>query len=214
MQMLRDDAEHVKIRLIEWLLQHDSAFEKRQKVIGVEVPFSPNRRKADVLVIGRDLHAFEIKGTRDRLDRLSSQLADYHRAFDRVTLVTTPNHLVRVRRKLKPSTGLLLILDADVLVVRKALRRSRLDKDSLLMFLRKREMANLLTMHGCRERSTDEVRRIAMRSLKLKQIRLAAIRRLRAQYGRLFDLFMKDKGTTIHVDDLWSLTGRVADHML
>lgn len=50
------------------------------------------RRRADLLVIGKALWAFEIKSAADRLDRLEGQVEAYLRRFDKVTVVVDAVH--------------------------------------------------------------------------------------------------------------------------
>ena len=58
--------------------------------------FRVNSSKADFLVVGRDLHAFEIKSDVDNLDRLETQLRDYQAIAPRVSLVAPPRLAARV----------------------------------------------------------------------------------------------------------------------
>jgi len=68
--MLETDAEHLKSYLIQWLLDGNLGFDKKTNAIGTEVLFSVNKRKADLVIVGSELHAFEIKGDRDTLKKL------------------------------------------------------------------------------------------------------------------------------------------------
>jgi hypothetical protein len=49
--------------------------------------FGCNAARIDIAVVNGALHGFEIKSDRDSLDRLSTQVAEYGRVFDFVTLV-------------------------------------------------------------------------------------------------------------------------------
>ena len=209
--MPQNTAEHLKSRFIEWLLQGNLGFHSSNEVIGVEVSFSPNKRKADLVIIGEDLHAFEIKGDHDNLRKLKSQISDYNKTFDRVSVVTSACHLTKVKRTVSRYTGLILVKGDDFEILRRAKLRRRLNKQSLLMFLPKADVASLLGLSKLDDYSTDQVRFIAQRKLPLCKIRLASLALLRGRYGKLFNLFMADKGETTHIDDLLSLTGRIKD---
>jgi hypothetical protein len=79
------------------------------------------------------------------------------------------------------------------------------------MFLPKADVASLLRLNKLDNYSTDRVRLLAQRRLPLCKIRRASLSVLRNRYGKLFRLFLADKGEIIHIDDLLSLTGRVKD---
>ncbi len=211
MQMPKSDAEHLKIYLIQWLLSGNLDFNKRNSAIGTEVLFSVNKRKADLVTINSETHAFEIKGNRDTLKKLKSQLADYHKTFDKVSIVTTPKHLSEAKKKITNYTGLISFEEKTFKVIRKAKLRKRLDKYSLLMFLKKGEIARLLKLSNINNYSTDQVRYLAHQKLNLSEIRQASLMVTRTRYKKLFNLFLKDKGKEMHIDDLISLSGNVKD---
>ena len=54
---------------------------------------------ADVVTVHRGAHCYEIKGATDSLQRITAQGAFYDQAFQRITLVTTPNHLSHATRR-------------------------------------------------------------------------------------------------------------------
>lgn len=209
--MPQNTAEHLKSRFIEWLLQGNLGFHSSNEVIGVEVSFSPNKRKADLVIIGKELHAFEIKGDHDNLRKLKSQISDYNKTFDRVSIVTSASHLVKIKNTVSRYTGLILVKGGGFEVLRKPKLRRRLNKQFLLMFLPKGDVASLLGLSKLDDYSTDQVRFMAQKKLSLCKIHLASLALLRDRYGKLFNLFMADRGEIIHIDDLLSLTGRVKD---
>lgn len=49
--------------------------------------------RADLVVIGEDLHAFEIKSDADSLKRLPRQVSGFSSLFDRCSVVVAPRHL-------------------------------------------------------------------------------------------------------------------------
>jgi hypothetical protein len=208
--MAKNTAEHLKARFIEWLLKGNLSFDTTKDAIGVEVSFSANKRKADLVVMGKELHAFEIKGDQDNLRKLKNQISDYNKTFDRVSIVTSIRHLVKIRKLVSRYTGLITVKDNNFKVIRKTKLRRRLNKQSLLMFFPKTEVASLLGLSKLDKYSTDKVRFMAQK-LSLRKIRRASLALLKKRYGKLFGLFMSDKGDIIHIDDLLSLTGKVKD---
>jgi hypothetical protein len=77
------------------------------------------------------------------------------------------------------------------------------------MFLPKANVASLLGLIKLDSYSTDQVRFMAQRKLPLCKIHRASSVLLKERYGKLFKLFLADRGEIIHTDDLLSLTGRV-----
>ena len=203
------DAEYIKTRVIKWLLDSRLTFDIKQDAIGAEVLFSANRRRVDLLILSQEFHALEIKGDYDDPRKLEGQLDDYHKTFDKVSVITTTKHLNRIYKIIKPYTGLILLDRDSFKVKRHAKLRKRLDKYSLLMFLRKNELKALSKIKNNVNLSTDEIRRLIVVRLTVNEIRDVAYSSLRSRYYELFRLFMKDTGGNIIWDELKGLCGRI-----
>jgi len=203
------DAEYIKTKVIKWLLDGNLSFDASRDAIGAEVLFSANRRSADLLILSQEFHALEIKGYYDDQRKLEGQLDDYHKTFDKVSVITTPKHLNRILKMVKPYTGLILFDKENLKVERLAKQRKRLDKYSLLMFLQKNELKRLSKTKNSNNLSTDEIRRLIVSRLTIGEIRQAAYSSLRNRYYELFRLFMKDTGGNIIWDELKGLCGRI-----
>ncbi len=203
------DAEYIKTRVIKWLLDGNMAFDDSRDAIGAEVLFSANRRSADLLILSQEFHALEIKGYFDNPGKLKEQLDDYHKTFDKVSVITTSKHLNRILKIVKPYTGLILFDKENLKVKRLAKQRKRLDKYSLLMFLQKNELKRLSKTKNSNNLSTGEIRRLIVSRLTIGEIRQAAYSSLRKRYYELFRLFMKDTGGNIIWDELKGLCGRI-----
>ncbi len=203
------DAEYIKTRVIKWLLDSNLSFDASQDAIGAEVLFSANRRRVDLLILSQKFHALEIKGYRDDPRKLEGQLDDYHKTFDKVSVITTPKHLSGITKIIKPHTGLILFDGDTFKVIRLAKQRKRLDKYSLLMFLSKNELNSLSKAKNSNDFSTDETRMLIAKRLSTKEIREAAYSSLKGRYGELFRLFLNDTGGNIIWDELKGLCGRI-----
>ena len=205
------DAEYIKTKFIKWLLDGNLSFNASIDAIGTEVLFSSNRRRADLLILSGEFHALEIKGDHDNPNKLKEQLDDYHKTFDKVSVITTPKHLKRIRKIIKPYTGLILA-DADTFIVKRHTRkRKRLDKYSLSIFLSKNELNRLSKVKHIERFSTDEIRRLIFRRLSTKEIRKAAYSSLNLRYGELFRLFLNDTSGNIIWDELKGLIGKIGE---
>lgn len=203
------NAEYIKTRVIKWLLDGNLSFDSSRDAIGAEVQFSSNKRRADLLILSKEFHALEIKGYDDNPIKLKQQLDDYHKTFDKVSVITTPKHLHRIRRIIKPYTGLILFDVGVFKVKRLAKHRKRLDKFSLLMFLRKNELNSLSKVKNRDKLSTGEIRILMSDRLPINKIREAAYFSLKNRYGELFKFFLKDTGNNILEDDLKGLCGQI-----
>lgn len=63
---------------------------------------------ADVVAIHRSAHCYEIKGETDTVARILRQGAFYDKVFERITLVTTPNHVAQATALAPRHWGMLL----------------------------------------------------------------------------------------------------------
>lgn len=109
--------------------------------------------RIDLAVVNGTLIGYEIKSDFDSLDRLANQMHAYHRVFDELSIVTTPQFVDQVRQLLPPWWGILqaafdetgtLILK----VVQPAMANPRQEVLSLLSLLWRAEAAALLDQHG------------------------------------------------------------------
>lgn len=204
-------AEKMKVKIIEWLLEGHLGFDIARDSIGLEILFSRNRRRADMLIVSNELHALEVKGDLDNLSKLPDQLHDYSNTFDKISMVITTKHLKNIRQLLPRYTGIILIEKNSLRIIRKAILRKRLDKGSLLMFMGKVQLGKLLNIKNVAKYSTDELRFMASEKLSLLLIRREACDFLQRKHKKRFDLFLHDKGTLVIADDLSSLYGDVGE---
>jgi len=202
-------ADAIKRRLVQWLLRGGYGFRPSLDAIGNEVLFSANWRRADLLILSDDFHALEIKGPADSLSLLADQLVDYHRVFDKVSVVTASIHLKNVRRIAPRKTGIICCDEDEPSEVRRPTRTSRLDKLDLCKFLSRNELASLLG-GGMAGRSTDELRTKLADQNTTKYIRHVAHASVRKRYLPLFRSFLQDVGDSeFAVDDLRGLCGAI-----
>jgi hypothetical protein len=93
-----------------------------------------------------------------------------------VSVVTTPKHLPRIQKILsrKRKVGLIIVRETgDVEVVRHAMVNKKLDKQNLLMFLNRVQVAALIKT-APKTLSTDEIRMIAIKQCSLELIKKEA----------------------------------------
>lgn len=103
----------------------------------------------DVAVANETSTAYEIKTEFDSSKRLSSQTADYLKAFDRVYVVTHPNHVERFERELDERVGLIVLSPKKSLTpYREALSNiHNVEPRTIFRCLRRSEYLNVINMH-------------------------------------------------------------------
>jgi hypothetical protein len=203
-------AETIKLRLIKWLLDGKMSFDSSVDAIGNEVLFSQARRRSDLLIISKKFHALEIKGDVDNLTKLTKQLKDYQKTFDKVSVVTTPKHYTKLLCIVPQNVGIILVENDRICIKRKPIVNKKLDKLSLLTFLDRPCLIKLLSDKND-AKYTEELRLLASKQISIKTIREVAYQRLKEKYLPLFQRFLKEfKGYPIQIDDIRSLSFEVS----
>lgn len=206
---MQDTAENIKVKFIGWLLRGGLSFSPVTEAIGTEVLFSRNKRKADLLIISKTLHAFEIKSDRDTIKKFHAQLPDYLRTFPKFSVITTPKYFKQVKRLVPETAGLILFQAGSFHVKRPARAKANPRKDALLMFLSKTDLIREFSTSGARALSTQALRNKILNREPTSRIYAAALKLLRKRYRDLFKLFMRDTAGIIQRDDLRGLTGKI-----
>ena len=108
--------------------------------------------RIDVAVVNGALVGYEIKSDFDSLNRLANQMHAYHRVFDMLTIVTTPQFVDQVRQLLPAWWGILLAscTESDEIsleYVRVPAANPRQEALSLLNLLWRDEAIALLDQH-------------------------------------------------------------------
>lgn len=76
-----------------------------------ELGVGQGERRADLAVVNGRLHGYEIKGPRDRLDRLGGQAEHYSRVFDRFTLIVHLRHAEHAAPLIPDWWGVMTVTD-------------------------------------------------------------------------------------------------------
>jgi len=109
--------------------------------------------RIDLALVNGSLIGYEIKSDFDSLDRLANQMHAYHRVFDELSIVTTPQFVLQVEQLLPPWWGILQAVCNDdgavnLEVVRAPSNNPRQELLSLLSLLWRDEAAALLAKYG------------------------------------------------------------------
>lgn len=112
-----------------------------------EVPIA--KSKADFVLINGKAVVYEIKTELDNLERLSSQIDDYYKAFDHVAVVTFEKNLLQLQKVLdsidKPVGIYVLRKNGKLGMIQKPQRYIEdLNKEIIFKLLRKNEYENII----------------------------------------------------------------------
>lgn len=197
-------ADDLKALVISTLLPTMSVDE----VLGTEVRFGEGQYRADLVISSPvRLSAFEIKGPRDNLDKLGSQVLGYTTSFLDFSVVTNDDWLAAVRPLVPRTTGLLTLRGFQLHTIRQPRVLSRLSPDAALRWLRTGELRDLLRSYDLTTTGHYAVLAEAVRArvpvAELSSFTLSAIQnRLRPR----FEAFRDELGRTVTLDDVRMLT--------
>ena len=108
--------------------------------------------RVDVAVINGILHGYEIKSESDTLERLPSQMNDYNKVFDRMTIVVQRNYLDEVRKIIPSWWGITLVTRYKGKLHLREIRKGRVNQSvdpfSLSHLLWRGEALDILKENG------------------------------------------------------------------
>lgn len=151
--MLNDN--NIRVRLISFL----NARRPAPLSIIEELHIDNGRAIADVVAIHNNLHCYEIKGESDSIKRIKTQANFYNKSFNKVTLVTTKNHLSWAVKNSPSFWGILLVEHKDDIsislkYIRKANNNPHFSKEISLMMLWKEELLTIASDMKIKTRSS------------------------------------------------------------
>ena len=135
-----------KNSLLNNLLLHDPHHNLRNTVALTEIPVG--RSKVDLVLINGLAHVYEIKTELDNFDRLDSQINNYYKAFDHVSVVTCLENIDKLTSILSGThTGIIVLQSDSTLVTVKPSEedQSQLDHVTMFKIMRKQEYSNIIT---------------------------------------------------------------------
>lgn len=158
------------------------------RTAGFQVELRVGSSIADVVVANGTTTAYEIKTEFDTSRRLTSQTADYLKAFDKVYVVTHPAHVTRYEHELDPRVGLIVLSNRHSLTPYReaASNKNNIDCYSVFRCLRREEylsaietvvgpvppMPNGLIAAHCeelfRQLTTEQVHKCFVKALKIR----------------------------------------------
>lgn len=108
------------------------------------------KSKADFVLINGRAVVYEIKTELDNLDRLESQIANYFKAFTRVSVLTCEDHFDVLQKRLDGSpVGICILTKKDTIREKKKPQEhfANLNLDTIFRILRKQEYEEIIERH-------------------------------------------------------------------
>lgn len=178
------------------------------ELITLEARYAATRRRADLLAIDKKsmLHAIEIKSDLDSLKNLKSQLEDYSKTFDFVSVATTERFINKVKNQVSNSVGLLLVSANGIHSVRAPKRYKAFRKINFVEMCRMAQLAEAMnTSIGCRRRS--DLERLALNKLSLETLKALAIDSIKQRFLLQYQTFILESPRQINEEDVLLLKG-------
>jgi len=120
----------------------------KPKAIIEELRIHNGNAIADVVALYSEAHCYEIKGEKDKIERVLVQGEFYNSSFRKITLVTTSNHLQKAQKICPGYWGIIVAFNADDSVKFRHVRGAKINpdfsKELALLTLWKSEMLSLL----------------------------------------------------------------------
>ncbi|MDN3628646.1 MULTISPECIES: sce7726 family protein [Vibrio] len=190
----------IKKLLVRYFLEKYENF-----VAGSEFSFQFGERRADLALLNAGyLTAFEIKGARDTVSRLSYQIESYKKFFDFCFVVCEPSNLAEVRATISRDVGILLAVSDGITHIRQSKHFKRHDKMVLSSALSVQKLSTL--SKGSNLRSKHELCEYVSKNNSLKSLRLLSRNEFNERYGVVSRLLKQE--TTLHLtsDDIYTIT--------
>lgn len=111
---------------------------------------SVGKSKADFVLINGHAVVYEIKTELDNLDRLESQITNYYKAFTRVSILASENHVDTIQKRLDGSfVGIYVLTKKGTIKEKKQPLEciDHLDKDTMFKILRKHEYESIIAKY-------------------------------------------------------------------
>ena len=176
-------------------------------IVGSEFSFQFGERRADLALLeSNHLTAYEIKGARDNVSRLSYQIESYKKFFDFCFVVCEPSNLADVRAAIPKSIGLLLACDEGITYIRQPKQFKRHDKLILSSALNVQRLHSLAKKSGLR--SKHELCEFVSKSYSVECLRELSRHDFRDRYGVTSRLMKLETTKHLTSDDIHTITKR------
>ncbi|WP_299009716.1 MmcB family DNA repair protein [uncultured Shewanella sp.] len=190
----------IKIILVRHLLENSHNF-----VISSEFSFEFGKRRADLALLETNsLTAFEIKSSRDTINRLSYQINSYKKFFDFCFVVCEPNNLSEIRAALPKDIGILLADDKGITHIRKSKLIKRHDKSVIANSLNIKNLSRL--SKNKKLKSKYELCKHVSKHYPLELLRKLSREYFNEKYSVTSILLKQETTKHLNSDDIYTIT--------
>lgn len=190
-------AEYIKCLFIDYLLSKST-----ELIIGNELMYGVKRKVVDLVVLQNNkIIAVEIKSDNDNLNRIEEQVSEYKKIFDYVWIVTTEKHVNKICEIVPSDIGIYVCKENRPL---KKFRNSHIqrnkDKIEMLYSINAKYLCQLEGGNSSKY-NTDEIRQQYAKR-RISNIQKILFGYLILKYQERFILFLNERGTLTHIEDL------------
>ena len=154
-----------------------------------EVGLCGGTARVDVAVVNGTINGYEIKSESDTLERLPGQQEIYSKILDTVTIITSENHIKKVRKQIPTWWGIMEVLEGfdgiSFRVIREPASNPSVDPYALVQLLWRDEAIGILEKRGLSEGILGKPRRVLWQklvdSLSVDELRDVVRERIKAR---------------------------------
>lgn len=202
------NAKELTASLIDWIMAEKYFL---PEILACEVPYVDSQRKVDLLAINDGYTvAFEVKSSRDNLQKIDDQILDYHQCFDMVYVVADIKFFPTLVKRLPKRTGIIANDSGRFSVRRVAIVRKRLNKKYLVSLLDKKSLEDFLGYRASEGRKMliADLRKEVVAMGGMSELRGVVIEYLKSKFSDRYNRFINERGDETHADDLLFLSRR------
>lgn len=190
------NAEVIKTILIDFLISQNKSI-----VLGSEVTYGVKKQVVDIILLsGKKIIAFEVKADHDDVRRLDSQIDEYKKIFDHIYVVCTSKLYEKIQGKTDKAIGILLVGDNGTIEVkRKAIQHRSLDKKSILETINANYLKKAFNLN--RKLTASDTRRLLLNK-NIQELKNTLFSYFEIFLTEKYFLFLSERGTNTHIDDI------------
>lgn len=188
-----------KLRLLSWLLPQLA----RGEIVAAELAYRDVSRKADLAILSpARLAAIEIKGPRDKVGTLISQVDDYLEGFLEVDVAVATKYVDAVRSLVPRSVGLIELAEDQVIRRRQAAVRRQLTAAGALHWLHAKDLQRLIPNPAARKWDIVTLRERAPALVPHAILSQAAVEAAWSRSRDRYAAFLAEKTSVLTLDDV------------
>lgn len=197
--MRNKPAEDIKCHIVDYLIAtHPNA------IIGNEIMYGTKRKVVDLLLVDKnELTAIEIKSDSDNTIRLSEQIKEYSKVFDKIFVISTPSHQKEISLILPKSIGLLVVNGQSITQMKVAKLIKRHNKKEILYTIPSLYLKKVFRLNS--KSHSDDIRKKLL-NIQGEHLHEVLVSYFTSKIKTSFSSFMNDRGRISNPDDIPTLS--------